>query len=203
LGAVVQGVQDVEFVAAMLSDLKEQFNVDPRRIYATGFSNGASMAFRLARELSTVVAAVAPVAGGDWLENGKPDRAVPLMYVTGTADPLNPLEGGEIHIGPKYFGTKPPTDEMIGKWVKLHGCPEEPQTVRYENGVRRVAYGRSGEQNVVVLYMVDGHGHHWPGGRSRLPERLVGENTSKLKATDAIWEFFKEHSLAVVPGSSR
>ncbi|MFV1967883.1 MAG: PHB depolymerase family esterase [Pirellulaceae bacterium] len=79
LGAAVRGVADVEFVSAMLSDLSTRFKVDKRRVYATGFSNGASMTFRLARELSTAIAAVAPVAGADWLENKNPDRAVPLL----------------------------------------------------------------------------------------------------------------------------
>jgi polyhydroxybutyrate depolymerase len=181
----------------MLSDLSARFNVDKQRIYATGFSNGASMAFRLARELSTTVAAVAPVAGADWFESENPVRAVPLLYLTGTADPLNPIEGGEIYIGPKSFGKKPATMEMIGKWVKLHGCPEEPRVVHEESGARRLAYCLPGEPDALVLYTIEKHGHHWPGGRSRLPERMVGRNVSKLKATDVIWEFFKGHTLPV------
>jgi len=195
IGAVERNVADVEFVFAMIGDLKERFNVDERRIYATGFSNGASMSFRIARELSPVIAAVAPVAGADWLYGKRPDRAVPLLYITGTADPLNPLEGGEIRIGAKTYGKKPPIQEMIARWVKLHGCQAEPRVVYNREGVRGVAYCRAQGTETVLLYTIDGHGHHWPGGKSALPERTAGKNNAKLKATVIIWDFFKARSL--------
>ncbi len=196
VGAVSRGVPDVEFVADMLADLKAHVSVDERRIYATGFSNGASMAFRVARELSPIIAAVAPVAGGDWLSDKTPARPVPLLYITGTEDPLNPLMGGEIHIGEKALGTKPAIRGMIGKWVKMHSCPDEGHVVHDKNDATGVAYGLPGKPDRVVLYTLAGHGHHWPGGKSALPVRLAGENTAKLKATDVIWEFFKTHPLS-------
>ena len=194
VGAARRGVPDVEFVSAILSDLKARFSVDERRIYVTGFSNGASMAFRVARELSTTVAAVAPVAGADWQADKTPERPVPLLYITGTADPLNPLAGGEIRIGLRSFGKKPATHQMIGQWIKLHGCLAEPRVVYDKDGAKGVAYSLAGDTASVVFYTIDRHGHHWPGGRSALPESLAGKNTANLNATDVIWEFFKGHS---------
>ncbi len=196
-------VADVEFVSMMLSDLKRRYSVDERRIYATGFSNGASMTFRVARELSPLIAAVAPVAGADWLADETPTRPVPLLYFTGTADPGNPFEGGEVRIGSWSFGKKPPTREMIGRWVKLHGCPEVPRVVYDKDGAQGVAYGLPGQPAKVVLYTIAGHGHHWPGGKSTLPESLAGKNTAKLKATDVIWAFFKAHSIADKTGAQQ
>ncbi len=195
-GAARLEVADVEFVSLMLSDLKARFSVDERRIYATGFSNGASMTFRVARELSRVLAAAAPVAGADWLDAKTPERPVPILYITGTADPLNPIGGGDIRIGQRTFGKKPQIQEMIGKWVKMAGCAEEPHAVYDKDGAMGIAYCLSGDAASVVLYTIDGHGHHWPGGKSALPESLAGKNTAKLKATDVIWEFFKVHSSA-------
>jgi len=195
IGAVERNAADVEFVSAMIDDLKERFSADERRIYATGFSNGASMSFRIARELSSLIAAVAPVAGADWFHGTRPDRAVPLLYITGTADPLNPLEGGEIHIGAKSYGEKPPIQEMIARWVKLHGCRAEPRVVYNKGGARGVAYDCARGIDTVMLYTIDGHGHHWPGGESALPARMAGKNTAQLKATVLIWDFFKAWSL--------
>jgi polyhydroxybutyrate depolymerase len=194
VGAAQSGVEDMKFVSVMLDDLKERFNVDTHRIYATGFSNGASMSFRLARDLSSEFAAIAPVAGVDWLSDKKPSRPVPVLYITGTADPLNPIEGGEIHIGAKSFGRKPSSREMIEKWVELHGCRETPHIVTDENGARKVAYACADGAEVVVFCTIDGHGHHWPGGRVVLPAAMAGKNTAKLKATDVIWNFFTKHS---------
>ena len=193
LGAVRLDVADVEFVSLLLADLKRHFSVDERRIYATGFSNGASMTFRLARELSRIIAAAAPVAGVDWQNDKAPERPPPILYITGTTDPLNPLGGGDIRIGQRTFGKKPNIPKMIGKWVKLAGCPEEPHVLYDKDGTRGVAYGCAGAPPSVILYTIAGHGHHWPGGKSALPESLVGKNTAGLKATDVIWEFFKSN----------
>ncbi|MEW6264831.1 MAG: PHB depolymerase family esterase [Thermodesulfobacteriota bacterium] len=193
VGAAERDVRDVEFISAVLADLRGRFRVDEHRIYATGFSNGASMTFRLARELSVSIVAAAPVAGSDWLDGKTPERPIPILYITGTADPLNPIEGGDIHIGAKAFGRKPPIRKMISRWVKMHGYPEETRVVYDRDGVKGVAYGASSDTSGVVLYTIAGHGHYWPGGKSALPESLAGKNTARLSATEVIWEFFKVH----------
>jgi polyhydroxybutyrate depolymerase len=78
--------------------------------------------------------------------------------------------------------------------VKAFGCPSEPKTLRDKDGEKAVTYGPCDRGSEVILYTMEGHGHHWPGGKSALPERLVGKNTAKLKGTDVIWEFFKDHA---------
>jgi len=62
------------------------------------------------------------------------------------------------------------------------------------NGIHTETYC-SGSNGVEVVYIaVDGLGHTWAGGKSVLPERMVGKTTDKLKATDVIWDFFKKHA---------
>ncbi len=118
---------DVAFVNAMIDDLAARFNVDPRRVYATGFSNGASMAFRVGIELSTRLAAVAPVAGALWIEQPRLERPVSLFYITGDADPLNPLEGGAPRLAMGLASRemtsvpKPPVSEVRFTIVTEHG----------------------------------------------------------------------------------
>ena len=90
-----KGVDDIGFLNAMLDDLARRFTVDRRRIFVTGFSNGASMTFRVGEELSRRVAAIAPVAGACWADAPRLTRPVSMCYITGDSDPLNPLEGGE------------------------------------------------------------------------------------------------------------
>ena len=43
---------DVAFVTALLDDLATVAHVDPKRVYATGMSNGGMMCYKLAAELS-------------------------------------------------------------------------------------------------------------------------------------------------------
>jgi len=195
IGAVERNVDDVGFVRALLDDLAARFALDRQRIFVTGFSNGASMSFRIGRELSDRVAAIAPVAGADWAADPpKLGHPISLLYLTGTADPLNPIGGGEVKIGLKTFGTKPPTRDMIQRWAQALGCPSEPKSRRDEGGVKAVGYGPCEQGSEVVAYTLEGHGHHWPGGESALPESLAGRNATKLRATDVIWEFFKGHA---------
>lgn len=186
-------IDDSGFIAALLDEVGTRLRVDPGRIYATGFSNGASMTFRLGRELSARLAAIAPVAGSDWLDDSVLAYPVPLLYITGTQDPLNPIEGGDIKFGDKPAGRKPPVQTSIEKWVKLLGCAPEPQVIYDRDGVRGIAYTGGRENAEVVVYTVAGMGHFWPGGMSHLPERIIGKTSNAMKATDVIWEFFQRH----------
>lgn len=195
LAAVQKNIDDVGFVNAMLDDLSTRLRVDPRRLYATGFSNGASMAFRTGRELAARLAAIAPVAGSDWLDQPAPARPIPLLYITGTQDPLNPIDGGPIHIGAKSAGTKPPVREFIEKWVRMLGCAPQPHVIYDRDGVRGAAYRDCRDHAEVVFYTVAGMGHFWPGGMSHLPERVIGQSSDAINATDVIWEFFRKHPM--------
>ena len=194
VAASQKNIDDVGFVNAMLDDLDAKFRIDPRRVYATGFSNGASMTFRAARALSARLAAIAPVAGSDWLDEPRPAQPLSLLYLTGTEDPLNPLEGGEITLNEKPAGNKPPVREFIHKWVQLLGCASEPKIIYDKDGVKGIAYTACHGNAEVVFYTVAGMGHFWPGGMSHLPERVVGKSSNKISATDVIWEFFQKHS---------
>jgi polyhydroxybutyrate depolymerase len=152
------------------------------------------MTFRVARELSEVFAAAAPVAGGDWLVNENPEEPISILYMTGTADPLNPLEGGEIHLLNKSKGIKTSVQEIIDSWVKIDGCSEIGSVVYDKDGAIGTIYSHMNTHAEVAFYTIDGHGHYWPGGASDLPESIAGANTSNIRATDIIWEFFVTHT---------
>lgn len=195
LAAIKQGMDHVRSVRYLLDLIKRDYPVDERRIYATGFSNGASMVFRLAREMPEVWAAVAPVAGTDWLHENVSEKAPPLLYITGLEDPLNPVEGGEVRLARRAFGVKPPLKDMVDRWVQWHGLEDPTRVVVEGKGLKREAFLGADGSNRIVVQTLANHGHHWPGGRSVLPERLVGPNQSILNATDTIWSFFSEHAL--------
>lgn len=192
-------VDDVEFVSRMLDEICAQYPVDSRRIYATGFSNGASMAFRVGVELSSRLAAVAPVAGAFWSEDPAPSRPVSLCYITGDQDPLNPLNGGVpgtlrgLALGEGK--PKPPVMSSILKWARMVGCPEAPILLPAAEGVAAVRYGPGREGAEIVFYTIAGCGHTWPGGSSLLPESMVGSTTDRLNATQVIWQFFTDHPM--------
>jgi polyhydroxybutyrate depolymerase len=200
-------VNDVEFIRSLIDELKKQQPIDPRRIYVTGFSNGASMALRLGAELADRVTAIAPVAGASWLENLQPARGISLMYLTGTADPLNPLEGGAPKLGrlsrPVGQGVVPKPeskpksslDVLMVQWTQALRCTAAPMADATVNGVRTRRYSDCRDGADVAFVTVEGLGHIWAGGVNQMPEMLVGKPTDKLNATDVIWEFFRNKRL--------
>jgi polyhydroxybutyrate depolymerase len=194
-------VDDVGFLNAVFDDLLARFAANPKRIYVTGFSNGASMAFRFGAEASGRVAAIAPVAGACWLDPLKLHRPVPMCYITGTADSLNLIEGGVPKLATGASDKvrakpKPPVRASVEKWAKAIGCPTTPTKISDAGGVHRENYG-PGPEGMKVLYItVEDMGHTWAGGKSLLPEIMVGKRSDRFHATDAIWGFFQEYSVS-------
>ena len=193
---------DVSFINVLLDDLSDRFNVDERRVFVTGFSNGASMSFLVGAQLSDRIAAIAPVAGACWFAPLVLKRPVPMLYITGTADPLNLIKGGVPKLangaGDRVRAKpKPPVRQSILNWVTALGCPRIPARVSDVNGVRTETYGPGRNGAEVVYITVDGLGHAWPGGRSLLPESMAGKTSDRVNATDIIWDFFQKHSGSV------
>jgi polyhydroxybutyrate depolymerase len=192
-------VDDLGYLAAVLDDVARRCNVDADRVYCTGFSNGASMTFSAGVGLSDRFAAVAPVSGHLWLADPKPNAPRPMFFLTGDADPLNPLAGGE---APNPFGgppqTKPAIQKSIDAWVTLLGLDRtKPTTLRDDDRVRAVRYAGEGAGDAtpreVVFYTIKGLGHEWPGRPRVLPRRMTGGSSNAVNATTLIWEFFKSH----------
>jgi polyhydroxybutyrate depolymerase len=188
---------DVGFVARLLDDLERVVNLDPRRVFATGMSNGAMMCYRLAAELSDRIAAIAPVAGTMAIEDCHPRRPVPVLHFHGTKDGLV-LFGGPDERIPKNLKFLS-VEDSARAWAKLNGCPETPVIDelpdRVDDGttVRRMTYGPGKDGAEVVVYVVEGGGHTWPGGASRVP--ILGKTTRDISANDLIWEFFQKHPM--------
>lgn len=187
------GVDDVGFVQALLETLLDEFPVDTRRVYATGFSNGGSFAFRLGIELSERLAAIAPVAGVLWQRDARLAEPVPLIYFIGREDPLVPLPGGRVRLPSNVVLEMPPVSESIERWAELLGCPERPRLSFPRGGVQLYAYKPCRGDSELKAYVIEGLGHVWPGGTTLFPEEVVGPSKSPVRATELIWEFFRRH----------
>lgn len=185
---------DAAFIGSMIDDIASRRPIDTQRVYVTGFSNGASMTFVVGAALSDRIAAMAPVAGACWSQDVTLKRAVPMHYITGSEDPLNPLNGGPLRwgLGGK---DKPAVQDSVIKWVKACGLPTTPMATRNENGVRAHRYAAAGTSVEVLYTIIEGHGHIWPGGQTKLPGALVGKAMDSCQAVDVLWSFFATHRL--------
>lgn len=198
-GVRAQPSDDVGFVAKLLDDLATVVNVDPNRVYATGMSNGAMMCYRLASELSDRIAAIAPVAGTMATETCHPHRPVPVMHFHGTHDPLV-LFGGPDQRTPKdlYFKS---VDASVQAWALANGCTTTPLIAKLPDQVddgttvSMTTYGPGKEGAEVILYVIEGGGHTWPGRTSTVHLPGLGKSTKDISASDLIWEFFQRHPM--------
>lgn len=174
------GVGDLVFVNALLDTLMERYPVDPKRVYATGFSAGGFMAHGTALALSERIAAIASVAG--YLPFGvinplpKPTRPVPVMLVHNKQDRSVP-----------YAGVRP----TIDTWVRYDQCPAQAETARFNEHITIERHGPGKNKSEVVAYtldldILDGHFWPWPEGGG-------------IETAEEIWKFLSRFALDEAP----
>jgi polyhydroxybutyrate depolymerase len=183
--AMTRQDDDVGFVRAMLAALEAELCVDRRRVFATGFSNGAFFANRLACELSDRIAAVAPVAGLVGVTPCAPPRPVPVLNFHGDADLVVPYQGSPV------LGFPAVTDSMRG-WAARNGCGAAATEVLRRGDARCVSFTGCAAGAEVILCTLSGGGHTWPGGDV---SALGGRTSRDLDATRYLLDFFERHPL--------
>ena len=114
-------VDDSTYLHALLGEIHAQFNSDLHRVYVFGYGNGGFMAYRLACDHATDVAAVADFGGATWADSSKcPARApVAALEIHGTNDATFAYDGGT-NLGAAY----PSALGTIDEWAALQHCPD-------------------------------------------------------------------------------
>ena len=182
-------VDDVGFVRALVAELESQVDIDPKRIYATGLSNGGILSQRLACEAADLFAAIAPVAGTLNFAPCNPSQPVSVIEFHGTADQHLPYDGGvgaQSLVGVNFASVR----DSIGFWAAFDGCSASPLTESFSD-IQHETWTSCAGSTAVELYTITGGGHAWPGGRGGWPGS--DEPTHTISATELIWQFFAAH----------
>ena len=180
----------------MISDYK----IPKHRVYAAGISNGGFFAQKLAVKIPEQIRGIATVAATmpvtlSTLQSLK--KPIPVMLIHGTDDPLVPYEGGDVRAGAK--GPILSARDSVVKWAQLNNCSSEPEITHLPNRIDDSThihverYGSCNENAEVILFVVEGGGHTWPGGWQYFPERIIGKTTANMDASEEIIAFFKRH----------
>src|SRR5687768_9005837 len=106
--SVNDALDDPGYLSKVLDEVTAEYAVDPQRIYAAGFSNGARMAFRLACDHANRLAGIAAVAAtiSDEVTSACPtENHVSVLFMHGTGDRVIPWEGKSLHIGDLFIST--------------------------------------------------------------------------------------------------
>ena len=201
--AMNQRVDDVGFAIAVIDDVARRIAVDERRVYATGHSNGAMMAYRLGAERANRIAAIAPVAGAYNLAAFSPSQPVSVLHIHSVDDPRALYKGGS---GPPFPGTNVrashrPVMEGLEKWRAHDGC----STRSRETATRNARHGTTAQTATLIVWdgcskgstvahwKLTGVGHGWPGTtQTPVREELIGPPTTIISAAEEAWKFFAQ-----------
>jgi polyhydroxybutyrate depolymerase len=189
-----RNIDDVGFIRAVVADVSSRWKVDRSRIYATGMSNGAMMAYRLACDAADVFTAIAAVAGTDNTRECRPSRPVAILHIHARDDTHVLFNGGA---GPDSVRAEAVTDYVsvprtIDKWAQLDGCTGDARRVLDKPGAYCELRASCGAGSRVQLCVTESGGHSWPGGRKARRGPLP-EPSHAISANEAMWKFFDGH----------
>ncbi len=183
-----KNINDVDFIQAVLNQVKLKYNIDDKRVYATGLSNGGMMCYLLACELPNQFAAVAPVAASMFdTVSCNPKSEISLIIFNSVDDQHIPYNGG---VGEESLVEveKLPVETVLNLWVNKYNCflMNESES----DSFRKTSYKNNNGTEIVLYKMLSG-GHSWPGGEKI--RKFGNEPVKNVSATDLIWEFFKNN----------
>ncbi len=181
-----QGLNDLEFVRDLIGTIEGQYKIDPKRIYATGMSNGGGMANRVGCSMADLFAAIAPDAGAyNFWQDCNPTRPMPVLAFHGLEDQLAPYAGGG------FDSMEPPIEAWAAAWAQRDGCAAAPNVTTPIDQVTVRSWGGCQGGAEVILYTLEGEGHSWPGSPT-MPSAITSQ---AVNATDLMWEFFQAHPM--------
>jgi len=186
--AAARDVDDAGFLAALIDDFAARLPIDRARVFVTGHSNGAIMAFRFACERADLVAAVAPVAGSLEIPECRPSRAVALLAIHGDADQNHPIEGGT---GPRSIArvSFASMADSLAAWTKAMSCGTSSAST--EGALTTTEWSGCRDGLATRFVVIAGADHPWPGSDPRAGSSAIqGQPSQALDASEAAWAFF-------------
>ncbi len=179
--AQARHVDDVGFVDVLLTRLGQRINVDPRRVFLLGMSNGGFLAYRLGCERAQQFAAMVVVAGLNVTRDCSPSRPVPLLHLHGTKDPLVPYQGRPIS---GFMRVR----DSVHNWPGRAECPATWTVLSTAGDTAcELLPACNGGAEATLCTIAQG-GHNWPGEED---EPGLGHVSHDISATQMALDFFE------------
>lgn len=167
-----ENIDELSFFSGMINYFKDKYHISDKQVFAVGTSGGGHMCYKLAMTMPgkfrAVTALIANLPTVDNMDCAEANVAVPIMIVNGTADPVNPYEGGMMQSTNFIMGKVRSTDQSFQYWSGLAGYKGEPVKESLPDTdpsdgktIERYTYKQPGKPEVVLLKVIGGK-HDYP-----------------------------------------
>ncbi len=200
-----QKIDDIKFLLGIMDKLEEKYHLDETEMFAVGYSNGGHMCFKLAKQIPAefkgfaIVGANLPISVND--DCASSNKAVSILLINGTADPINPYEGGEVWSGDgQTRGKVMSAHETRDYWLGLlAGEPSLESEINYEDiypednsrAFQRTYSTSESTKKVSTLEIING-GHHFANPDFEKWPDYLGNVNKDVNLPESIMAFFDE-----------
>ena len=169
---------DFGFIESMVNEISSSYNLDMKRLYAAGYSNGGMMAYGLAHYKSDLIAAVASVSGAMLDCLGPTSHPIPIIHFHGTSDGIIPYNGNL-----EWNSVQTTLDY----WIDFNNTKTDPtisKEISLEMTIENYIYGQGDRSVSVEHYKYIGGDHVW------FNSTFQGYSTSEL-----VWNFVSKFDI--------
>jgi polyhydroxybutyrate depolymerase len=204
LPGLLSARDDVAFLDALLDRLVAEGIADPARIHLAGISNGGMMALRYACARAGRIASLALFkATQPGAPPCLPARALPVLIVAGTEDPIVRWDGAIVIGNLVEVERRLSVPDGFSFWRAANGCTGLAPPVRLPRRggeeapslwVHRAGGCRDGV--ATLLYEMRGGGHRLPGQDDWALLRLFGRASPDAEASALMIDFARDPGAA-------
>lgn len=157
---------NLAYVSSEITQLTAQQNIDPKRVYVTGFSAGATMTFFVGCQLSSQVDGIAVASGAmRFSDPCKLAHPVSELLFIGTNDAI-PLNGSAVLLS---------AAQVAARWRGLDSCTAQSSSST-AGPVTQTVWNSCDDSAGVELDVTAGGTHQWPAN-----------------GAERVWAFFAAH----------
>jgi len=196
-------IDDTGFFKKMINFFSRHYSIDTNEVFAAGVSNGAQMCYKLAKEKPGLFKGFAAVSSNlpaetnsDCFETKQP---VSILVMNGTADPIEPYNGGTVHLDDGVsHGMVVSTGQTMQYWKTLAKCDtgsvkeyDFPDIDKSDHSTAvSYTYTSATTNKQLVLVKIINGGHNIPNPTFFLWPKVLGNVNKDINAPKVIFDYF-------------
>ena len=153
------GVNDVEYIDGLIDEMAKVFDLDKKRIYLFGHSNGHFMSYQYLCTSKNQVAAIAGLAGSMDIDPAQcSGKTANVLHIHGDADATISYDGGSL-----FAQSYPSVNEVVKRWSNNNQCTANPENqldvIAAMSGAETTAYSFDCSKGSLELWKLNGGVH--------------------------------------------